>query len=462
MRRAVCVASVCVASVAALVGAQAALATPAWLAPVDLSASAQNELGPDVALDGAGDAIGVWDRSNGSNSIVQASLRPAGGTFGTPVDLSATGRDADEARVAADSAGDAVAVWRRYDGSRYIIQASVRPAGGSFGEPVDLSASGQNAADPQIALDPAGNAIAIWSRSDGTHTIVQATVRPAGGAFGMPVDLSASGQSADWPQLAFDQAGEAIAVWQRSNGTRSIAQAAVRPAGGSFGMPVDLSGTDLDANVPQVAVDAAGDAVVVFQHQDDFMASNSTVQAVVRPAGGSFGPPIDLSTPSGGAYSVQPQVAVDPAGDAVVVWVRVGGDYRVQAAARPAGGSFAALGDVGIDGGIATPQVEMDQAGDAFVTFQGYRDGDPHTAIKAAVRPAGAASAPRSTSRPPAATGMLQNWRSTWPVRRSRSGSARPPICSAATASCRRRATTQSPRRCRTSSSRLPGRPACR
>ena len=97
--------------------------------------------------------------------------------------------------------------------------------------PQDLSAAGQDAYDPQVAVDGQGNAIAVWSRFDGTNFIVQAAVRAAGGSFGAPQDLSAAGQDAHVPEAAVDGQGNAIAVWSRSNGTNYIVQAAVRAAG---------------------------------------------------------------------------------------------------------------------------------------------------------------------------------------------------------------------------------------
>jgi len=97
--------------------------------------------------------------------------------------------------------------------------------------PQDLSAAGQDAYDPQVAFDGQGNAIAVWSRSNGTNFIVQAAVRAAGGSFGAAQDLSAAGQDAHVPEVAVDGQGNAIVVWSRSNGTNYIVQAAVRAAG---------------------------------------------------------------------------------------------------------------------------------------------------------------------------------------------------------------------------------------
>jgi hypothetical protein len=44
----------------------------------------------------------------------------------------------------------------------------------------DLSAAGQDAGFPEVTVDEQGNAIAVWSRSNGTNYIVQAAVRAAG------------------------------------------------------------------------------------------------------------------------------------------------------------------------------------------------------------------------------------------------------------------------------------------
>ena len=136
-----------------LVWAAPAVAAPTWLSPVDVSLAGQSALEPQVAIDAAGDAVAVWDRSNGANTIVQAAARPAGGSFGAPVDLSVAGGNALVPQVAIDPAGDAVAVWTRFNGSNVIVQAAARPAGGSFGAPVDLSLAGQNAIHPQVAID---------------------------------------------------------------------------------------------------------------------------------------------------------------------------------------------------------------------------------------------------------------------------------------------------------------------
>jgi hypothetical protein len=357
-----------------LLGAGSALAAPGWFSPVNLSAAGKDpapDASPQVAVNQAGDAVAVWLQQGPNSSIVQVAVRPAGGSFGAPVDLSAAGQSAYEPQVAVDAAGQAVVVWQLGIGSNLVVQAAVRPAGRSFGAPVDLSTHGQNAYYPQVAVDAAGDAVVVWQLGIGS-TAVQAAVRPAGRSFGAPVDLSAAGQNAYYPQVAVDATDEAVAVWAASNGSNgnSFVQAAVRPAGGSFGALVDLSAAGQCAYYPDVAVDPAGDAVAVWQDSGcDTFFPNPIVQAAVRPAGGSFGAPADVS--AAGTY--YPRVAVGRAGGAVAVWQAGLGGGIVQAAVRPAGGSFGVPVGLSAAGQNAyAPDVAVDRAGDAVTVWQHY------------------------------------------------------------------------------------------
>src|SRR6266540_1089016 len=92
----------------AMVGAAPALAAPSWFPLGDLAQPVADPTSglPQVAMSPGGDAVAVWQRSNGSNPIVQAARHPAGGSFGAPADLSAPGKDSGSAQVAVDQAGN--------------------------------------------------------------------------------------------------------------------------------------------------------------------------------------------------------------------------------------------------------------------------------------------------------------------------------------------------------------------
>jgi hypothetical protein len=311
-----------------------------WAAPDDLSATGANAVVPQVSVsvNADGTAVAVWSRSNGSNTIIQSSTSINGGEWSTPVDdLSEVGGDAFYPQVTVDATGTAIAVWRtRSNGTNDIVQASTRPSGGSWSTPVDLSAAGEDATNPQVTVGADGTAIAVWTRSNGTNDIVQASTRPSGGSWTTPADnLSEAGQDASAPQVSVDANGTATAVWIRDNGTNDIVQASTRPRGGPWSTPVaNLSEAGEDAGSPQVAVDANGTAIAVWNRSDG---SNTIVQASSRPSGGSWTTPADnLSEAGQDAWA--PQVSVDANGAATVVWNRYDGSNFIIQSSRSADG----------------------------------------------------------------------------------------------------------------------------
>jgi hypothetical protein len=312
-------------------------ATGVWSAPQDISGTGQRAEHPQLAVDPAGNAVAVWD---GYPAAVQAAVRPAGGTWQAPENVSAAGRAAGFPEVALDEAGNAVAVWMSYlDGTHAVVQAAVRPAAsGVWQSPQDLSAVGQHAYSPEVAVDPPGNAVAVWQTNDGTHSIVQAAVRPAAsGVWQTPQDLSAAGQDAWYSQVALDPSGNAIAIWDRWNGGTEIVQAALRPvASGVWETPKDVSGACEYAHLPQIALDGAGNAVAVWERWNG---TTSTVSGAVRPAAsGAWQTSEDVSVVGRDAHRAQ--VALDPDGNGIAVWSRYDGtNFIVQAARYDATGS---------------------------------------------------------------------------------------------------------------------------
>ncbi len=131
-----------------------------------------------------------------------------------PLDASLTGGNADVPQVAVDPNGNAVAVWQRFDGASTIIQSATLSFGSTAWSPItDLSAAGQDAIDPQVAVDASGNAVAVWSRNDGANTIIQSRTKPLNMPWSVITDdLSVAGENASLPQIGVDPVGNAVAV----------------------------------------------------------------------------------------------------------------------------------------------------------------------------------------------------------------------------------------------------------
>ena len=370
---------------------QSAAAAPTWLAPKSLSATGS---GSDlsIALDAAGDAFTVWARSG----TAQAAERPAGGSWSAAQGISGSCVDASGVQLAVNAAGRAVAVWECPKVGNTIVQAAMRSARGSWSAPHDLSAPGHDAHAPQVALDRAGDAVVVWARSNGTDVVVQAALQRANGGWLAPQDISGPGVDVDRPDVALDAHGNGVAVWQSSDGSSSVIRAATRSAAGSWSTPQALSSGGYSER-PHVGVDSAGEAVAVWSANG----AHVRVRAAVRRAGGGWGQPETLSGPA--ADALQPQLAVSPRGSAVAAWASFDGrTYVIQSSSRTRGGAWSAVQDISPRSpDLGAPKIALDSAGDALAVWRGLRSARER--IQAARRPArGAWSTPAVISRGPA------------------------------------------------------------
>jgi hypothetical protein len=219
---------------------------------VNLSAAGGSAIQPQPALGPGGEATVVWDRFDGVNWVVQSQrLSPAGAAVGVPVDLSASGRSAVEPQLAVDGGGAATVVWDRYDGSNFVVQARrLNPAGAPGAAAVQLSAGGRDAADPQLSLSPDGDATVLWSRYDGSNWIVQRRDFGADGTLGTTAGLSAAGRGAGEAEPAWGTDGTLTMAWKRFNGAGDVVEAKTVPKPGvppPPPPPPDTSGTPGDS-----------------------------------------------------------------------------------------------------------------------------------------------------------------------------------------------------------------------
>ena len=359
-----------------------------WLKAKDISGANEEVDGrPQVAVDPAGNAVAIWERHVGGEEVVEASERPASGDWSEPEILSLPGEEGERSQVAIDAAGNAIAVWVTGDGiGGFVVRSAVRPPGGTWSEPEDVSDSISAAGSPILAIDAVSEAVAVWTAFDNGDVLVQGAVRSADGEWSEPDDLSPAGQDVtplEAPGVAIDAAGNAIAVW-KLEGSNDIVQAAMRPADQeNWAAPDDLSDAGQDAGEPVVAMNGAGEAVAVWTRLD----GTNTIQAAVRPAGGDWADPDDLSDASQNA--AEPDVAMDEAGEAVAVWTRSNGTNDiVQGAVRPAGGDWADPNDLSASGRNGTsPVVAMNVAVGAVAMWD--RSDGTDLRIQASVRPPG-------------------------------------------------------------------------
>ncbi len=320
--------------------------------PLDLSPAGENRA-PQVAEDAAGDATVVW-YTFGSNFLVEAAT-VTGGMPSVPVTLSAAGKKALLPTVAMNDRGDTIVAWTRGEGSIGVVQASFRPAGGSFGAPVSLSPGGESATAPRVAIDDAGDATVVWDRNNGGHELVEEATRPAAtGSFSKAAVLSNEAESAIQPFVVMNAEGDTAVTWAASNGAAHVVQVAVRPAGGTFDKAVSVSTEAANAAFPQVALDGRGDPGVVWTLE---FGGDLIVQYAAGTSLGAFPTVQDLAF-----ESWAPSIAEDPAGDTLVSYGN-SLSYSAFAIVRPAGGRFGEPHEVSPAEQTVSPNGESDEQG---------------------------------------------------------------------------------------------------
>jgi hypothetical protein len=117
-------------------------------------------------------------------------------------------------KVALAANGEAVVISSDSD----VLYSNLRPPGGRFERRQML---GEGGFAPTVGVDGRGDAIVVWTRSDGTNLFVHAARRSSRHSFGRGEDLAPVGPDCFMHRglvggeaaLAFSPQGSATAVW---------------------------------------------------------------------------------------------------------------------------------------------------------------------------------------------------------------------------------------------------------
>jgi cysteine-rich repeat protein len=282
--------------------------------------------------------------------LVGAPTRAATPVFGPPLPVNAVAASdtaVDGApRLATDGQGTWLTVWATtgaFGADSDVLSARSTDHGISWTSPVPVN--GSAATDetfdfaPAIATDGAGTWVVVWAATNGGDTdIFVARSTNAGTTWSAPAPLYADAASDigndDRPQIAFDDAGTWLVVWDapgRFGNDRDVLYARSLDGGVGWTAPAAVGsnattdrGTD---QRPQAASDGAGGWLVVWASTDslgntigidfDILVTRST------DGGATWSPVRALNGNAIGDQTLddRPQLATDRAGRWVVVWV---------------------------------------------------------------------------------------------------------------------------------------------
>ena len=263
-----------------------------WGPVQDLSDAAEGSAAPDLGVAGDGAVTAAW-RTTVVAATVKTAVRPAGGTWGPPVTISDAAEAAGDPAVAVDALGDTVVTWSSSVPDSIVdsVLAATRAAGGAFGAPVVLSPSALfDQTAPRVAADTAGNAVAVFQRYDAGHYVVKAETldgapptiaafsAPTSGTAGKPLAYSASGTDTWSPVASY--------TWSFGDGTSASGPAVAHTFAEKGGYPVTLTVTDAVGNnttrTATTAVAAPVPHIALFKLKKRTIATDEKTKLKVR------------------------------------------------------------------------------------------------------------------------------------------------------------------------------------
>lgn len=331
-----------------------------WSAPELLESAPGSAEQAKLAQDDSGNAIAVWEQQDGTRYDSWACrYNAASHAWEAPVKLeNDDSGDARYPRIAIDASGSAIAVWQQHDGTRTNILAS-RYSAGSWSPAVEIDSALGNAENPRVAIDAAGNALAVWQQQDGARHDIWYCRYNGGWAAAAKLENDEINGAVD-PQIACDATGKFMAVWYQSDGTRDNIWA--RRYSGGWTAAVEIESAADNASEPQIACDAAGNAIAVWYQSDG---THTSIWAN-RYAGGVWGTPLKLNSQDMTGLTT-PQLAMNAAGEAVAIWGQHDGGRMNLWAGRYSGGSWSAaqLLETNDTGDVSDQTIALDPAGNA-------------------------------------------------------------------------------------------------
>ncbi len=347
-----------------------------WGTPVTIPSVTDGVLYPRVAMDGAGNAFAIWLSNDAAHSLwtIETSRYAVDVGWDPAISNGATVAADNWPQVAADANGNAIEVWGESNGATYKVWLRHYIAGSGWQTDLPLQTEDGDAREQQIAIDKDGNAMAIWEqKSTGNYDLYARRYIPGAG-WNEPEPLETADESAGSPQVAWDGAGNAIAVWQQPTpnfGPWSIWSNRFDNTLGWGTAATLVEHIELaPGGVPALAVDPAGNAIAVWQHLDLSRSATDIWSNVWTPGTGWANErQIETQKKENANHA---QVAVDSSGNAIAVWMEDDGTRPNIWANRylPGTGWGTAQLLEHDDGWAGYPQIAIDAAGNAFAIWQ--------------------------------------------------------------------------------------------
>jgi len=216
-------------------------------------------------------------------------------------------------------------------------------------------------------IDSTGRATVAWLAGGGPAghpSRIQARVRRPDGSLGF-VRTVGNGSALPFAAFAMDAGGSSYFIWCDSDGTDDrLYYRRISPAG-ALGPRTPMSPPGGDAEDPRIAVNASGQAIVGWTLRVRNPSGPGYFRFVQVRSVGSNGLPGPRQTIDPSEQSALSDVAIDPSGDATVIWDRKAGLAAIQ---RTSGGMLGPV--IPVDDGSRNAHVAVDSGGSATLVYE--------------------------------------------------------------------------------------------
>jgi hypothetical protein len=289
---------------------------------------------PRVAADADGDFVVVWHSSGQDGHAI------GGGVFGQRYDSAgakvgtefrantSTAFDQNWPDVAADGAGRFVVVWDSETSPEGIFGRRYDAAGAPLGAEFSISTSTLfEPAHPTVATFPSGDFVVAWQRRNATDEIVARRFNSSGVAQGAEFQVNSyTTGDQQFPALAADASGRFIVTWesagQDGNG-RGVFARRYDSMGMTLGTEFRVNTyTTADQRLPDVAAEPSGAFVVLWSSNGQDGSEEGVFGQRYTSAGAPAGVAFQVNTFTAGAQArfLGPAVAAESTGAFFAVW----------------------------------------------------------------------------------------------------------------------------------------------
>ena len=361
----------------------------AWQEPAAIDNGVNTYLYPQIATNRNGNSVVIYEQFDGINYSAFATMfnKQTGWSVPQVIETGDLG-NVFNPQVSVDDNGNAVAVWEQYNGTSYNVWANVYDAQSSswgIAEQIETSLTGGTEYFmPQVAMSQSDSAVVTWQKHDGLTISIWASRFVKGTGWSQAVKLESDDlNSAYLPQVAVNSAGHAAVVWEQRDATTGIFNtwnaSYDLTTGWSAAMSISNS-SNSNAYDAQIALNDNGKAVAVWEQFDGIrynvwsnIAQNGVWATAQR---------VEYNTTGAGEY-FYPQIAMDKQGTATAVWQQFDGRHVSVWSNRLVDGLWETATRIEVNDitEITNPRVDMDEEGNAVAVWEQYDDSGKNSLI---------------------------------------------------------------------------------